>query len=148
MSRHVVLPWELALLQRQLEELFDALARPREAPGAGWTPPVDLIDRRDAVVARIDLPGVRREDIDIVLNERELHVSGARPPREPESAPRRCHRVERSFGPFALHLHLPAPVDPAACRASLRAGVLEITLPRPPEKTHLPHRVEISEEEP
>jgi HSP20 family protein len=148
MSRHIVSPWELALVQHHLEELFEALARPGDASSGGWMPAVDLIDRRDAFVARIDVPGVGRADLEIVLHGRELRVNGSRAPAEHHAEQRRCHLVERSFGPFALHVHLPAPVDTAACRALLRRGVLEIVLPRLDPHQHGAHRIEIAEEEP
>jgi HSP20 family protein len=148
MSRHIVAPWELALLEHHLEELFEALARPAETVSGGWTPPIDLIDRHDGYVARIDLPGVAASDLEIVLHERELRVGGTKRPGDQAAGPRRCHRVERSFGPFALHVHLPAPVATEACRAVLRNGVLEITLPRPDPRRLAPRRVEVVEEEP
>jgi HSP20 family protein len=148
MSRHIVSPWELALLQHHLEELFEALARPAEAPSGGWTPAIDLIDRHGAFVARIDLPGVGRADLEVVLHDRELRISGSKPPTEHSAAHQRCHRVERAFGPFALHVHLPAPVDTSACRAVLLHGVLEITLPRLDPPRQGAHRIEVTEEEP
>lgn len=148
MSRHIVSPWELALLEHHLEGLFEALARPQEPPAGGWMPPIDLIDRADSFVARIDLPGVGAADLEIVLHERELRISGTKAPGERGASPRRCHRVERSFGPFALHVHLPAPIAAGSCRAVLRHGVLEITLPHPDMQRALPHSIEIAEEEP
>jgi HSP20 family protein len=147
MSRHIVSPWELELLQHHLEELFEALARSGKATSGEWTPAIDLIDRHDAFVARIDLPGVSRSDIEIVLKERELRISGSKLAGEHAAIRHRCHRVERSFGPFALHLHLPAPVDHPACRATLANGVLEITLPRLDARRPSTDRIEILEEE-
>jgi len=148
MSRHVVSPWELALLDHHLEELFEALAQPPESPAGGWMPPIDLIDCADSFVARIDLPGVGAADLEIVVRDRELRISGTKAPGEQGGSRRRCHRVERSFGPFALHVHLPAPVAAGSCRAVLRQGVLEITLPHPDPRQTLPRRIEIAEEEP
>ena len=148
MSRHIVSPWELALLEHHLEALFEALARPQESPTGGWMPPIDLINRADSFVVRIDLPGVGAAGLEIVLHERELRVSGTKAPGERGASPRRCHRVERSFGPFALHVHLPAPVVAGACRAMLRHGVLEITLPHPEPHSTLPHPIAVVEEEP
>jgi HSP20 family protein len=147
-SRHIVSPWELALLEHQLGELFEALARPSDAPPGGWTPPVDLADRDDSFVARIDLPGVAAEDLEIVLHEHELRVAGSKRAGERGGPPRRCLRVERTFGSFALHVHLPAPVVAARCRAALRNGVLEIVLPRLAERGAPPQRIELTDEEP
>ena len=148
MSTHIVSPWELALLEHHLEELLAALARPTESPAGGWVPPIDIIDRAGSFVARLDLPGVGAADLEVVLHERELRISGTKAPGERGASPRRCHRVERTFGRFALHVHLPAPVAAEACRAVLRHGVLEITLPHPDPRRTLPHPIEIVEEEP
>jgi HSP20 family molecular chaperone IbpA len=148
MSRHVVAPWELALIERHLAELFEALARAADAPAGGWAPPVDLIDRGDGFVARVDLPGIAGPDVEIELHERELHIRGTKRPAERGGEPRRCLRVERSFGGFALHVHLPASVVPERCRAVLCHGVLEIALPRV-EQRHAPaHRIQLTAEEP
>ncbi len=141
-------PWELAVLEQHLGELFDALARPSDASPGGWTPAVDLADRDDCFVARIDLPGVDAADIEIVLHDRELRVAGSKRPGETGGEPRRCLRAERIFGTFALHIHLPAPVVAGRCRAALRSGVLEIALPRLAERGAPPQRIEISDEEP
>ena len=68
MSRHIVSPWELALLEHHLEALFEALARPQESPTGGWMPPIDLINRADSFVVRIDLPGVGAAGLEIALH--------------------------------------------------------------------------------
>ena len=148
MSRHIVAPWELALLERHLGELFEALVCASDSPPGGWTPPIDLIDRGEGFVVRVDLPGVAGADVEIELHERELHIHGTKRPAERGGEPRRCLRVERSFGGFALHVHLPAAVVSERCRAVLRHGVLEIALPRF-EQRHAPsHRIPLTAEEP
>jgi len=82
------------------------------------------------------------------VRDRELRITGTKPPSEHATAHRRCHRVERSFGPFSLRVYLPAAVDIAACSATLRQGVLEVALPRLAPRPSGSVRVEVSEEEP
>ena len=67
-----------------------------QQPANYVAPAIDLIDRHDAFVARVDLPGVSGADLEIVLKERELRISGSKPPAEPTAARQRCHRVEAS----------------------------------------------------
>ncbi len=147
MSHRLVSPWELALIQQHIEELCNALAHPAEPSQAAFSPAIDLIDRRDGFLARIDVPGVRAADLEIVIVDRELHLRGVKLANERPARRHTCHRVERAFGPFAIRLRLPASVDAAACRAVLAHGVLEISLPRLRPDLQTPYRIEVTEEE-
>jgi len=72
----------------------------RFAPGpAGWIPPVDLHETPAAYVATAELPGLKREDLEIHLVDGSLTLSGVRPERE--VACEQCHRVEPGHGSFS-----------------------------------------------
>ncbi|MFH1177438.1 MAG: Hsp20/alpha crystallin family protein [Acidobacteriota bacterium] len=146
MTRRVASVWELALLQRQIDELLASLAQaPGPAPG-GWTPLVDVLDRADHYVVRVDLPGVPAGGIELKLHERELQIAGAKPSQQ-EGCHRRYHHMERGCGAFSLVVTLPGIVDPARCAATLRAGVLEVILPRPAERRKTHFTIAVIEEE-
>jgi HSP20 family protein len=146
MTRRVASVWELALLQRQIDELLGALARvPEPAPG-GWTPLVDVLDCTDRYLVRADLPGVPASSIQITLHERELRIAGAKPSQQ-EGCQRRYHHMERGFGAFAVVVTLPGIVEPSRCGATIRAGVLEVTLPRPAERRKTHFAITVIEEE-
>jgi len=138
---------EIEHLHQHVAELLEMLAT-LDAPAAGgWTPPVDILALEDRFVVRIDLPGMRREDLAISLRGVELRVSGCKQPPAPVAPHRRFHAVERGFGHFELEIPLPSPVHCARTTARLRQGVLEIELPRLPERRCAATSVPIHEEE-
>jgi len=106
----------------------------RFAPGpAGWIPAVDLHETPDHYVVTAELPGVKREDLQIHVHDGQLTLSGVR--REREAACEQYHRVERGHGSFSRTFQLPAPVDADRIVADLRDGVLTVTCPKTNEAT-------------
>jgi HSP20 family protein len=79
-------------------------------------------------VITAELPGLRREDLDIQMQEGQITISGVR--RERESICEQYHRVERGHGSFSRTFHLPTPVDVNGISADLRDGVLTVTCPK------------------
>lgn len=101
----------------------------RFAPGpAGWVPPVDLHETPDHYVIMAELPGLRREDLEIQMHDDQITISGVR--RERNAVCEQYHRVERGHGSFSRTFQLPLPVDVAAISADLRDGVLTVTCPK------------------
>lgn len=98
-------------------------------PGrAVWCPPTDVFRTDDAVVVRLELPGVRVEDVQVRISGGELIVWGhRRPPVGPR--PRRIDRMEIAFGPFERLVPLPEPVVADSAHAELGDGLLEVILP-------------------
>ncbi len=95
---------------------------------AGWTPPVDLLETPDRYVITAEVPGMRREDLDIQVHDDRLTISGTR--RERVQAGEQYHRIERGHGSFRRSFQLPVAVDAARVAADLRDGVLTITCPK------------------
>lgn len=91
-------------------------------------PAVNVWETVDAVVAELEVPGVKSDQVDISVAESELTLSIHRPETEPTEVT--YHRRERPSGDFCRTIRLPAPVDPDRVSAELREGVLTITLPR------------------
>ena len=101
----------------------------RFAPGpAGWIPPVDLRETPDHYVITAELPGLKREDLEIHIHEGTLTLSGVRCQREVACA--QYHRVERGHGSFSRTFQLPVPVDADQIGADLCNGVLIVTCPK------------------
>ena len=148
MRRRVSSGWELELIQRHLDELLNLLAVPRGPAEAGFAPPVDLQEGADRYVVRVDLPGVAASELAITLRERELRIAGRRQPAWGQSGKGRCHHMERGFGAFSVEVMLPGPVRPDAAKAELRAGVLEISLPRVRERRDSLYTIRVTDEEP
>lgn len=104
----------------------------RFKPGpAGWVPPVDLHETAGEYVLVAEVPGLKKEDISVEMQEDRLTVSGTR-----REAPRACeqyHRIERGHGSFSRTFQLPHPVDVERMSADLRDGVLTVTCPKTAE---------------
>ena len=111
---------DLLAIQQKLE---------RFKPGpAGWVPPVDLHETADTYTVTAEVPGLRREDLEIRTHDGRLTVSGIR--RESDTPCEQYHRVERGHGSFSRTFQLPVPVDESRISADLRDGVLTITCPK------------------
>lgn len=101
----------------------------RFAPGpSGWSPPVDLHETEDEYVLTAELPGLRRGDLDIRMQDGRLTLSGVRPERD--SPCEQFHRVERGRGSFSRTFQLPVPVNADRITADLHDGVLTVTCPK------------------
>lgn len=132
---------EVDSLQSEVNRAFDAFfgngsgARTRR-----WVPAMDLVETEDHFVLRADLPGLKREDVEIEIKDGMLTLSGERPADHEETA-EGYYRVERSFGRFSRSLTLPDGIDAESVSAAFDAGVLEVRVPKPEQRK--PHRVEI-----
>src|SRR5260370_28488811 len=96
---------------------------------SGWSPALDLYQNSDNVIARVELPGMRKEDIEISLQDGMLTISGERKSAEGEKA----ERTERYVGKFRRSISLPTQVDANKVTATYRDGILTVTLPKAEE---------------
>ncbi len=120
---------DLSRFQRDLEKTF---VQGRNRP-VSFAPTVDVHEDEDALVLRADLPGVKREDIDIQVDGNVLTLKGERKLENADER-RRYHRVERSYGVFARQWQLPTTVEAAKVDASFENGVLTLKLPKKEEQ--------------
>ncbi len=90
-------------------------------------PAVDVIETADSVVVRCDIPGIRKEDLDLSLARNVLTIKGEKKPEETKEN-EKSYRNETWSGMFQRTLSLPDSVDPEKVDASLQDGVLEITI--------------------
>ncbi len=97
-----------------------------------WTPPVDIFEREDSLVLRAELPGLRREDIDVRIENNVLTLHGERR-REPGFDESAAHRLERVYGAFTRSFSLPATVSSGKITATYQDGILEVVLPKAEE---------------
>jgi HSP20 family protein len=132
---------DLSRIQRQFERSFFAprgnatnrSGNPVNPPLASFVPAVDVFEDEEGLVLRTELPGVKREDVEIELADNVLTLKGER---KLESQPegRRYHRVERAHGSFVRQFQLPTNVDGTQIEAQLLDGVLTVKLPKKPEQ--------------
>jgi HSP20 family protein len=99
------------------------------APFEGRMPRVDMIDRDNEVVVRAELPGVKKDDLEVTLSEHTVTI-GAHTTAEEKEEKGEYYRKEMSRGDFQRTLALPGGVDETRARASFADGVLELTLPK------------------
>jgi HSP20 family protein len=97
----------------------------------GWTPALDLYQNSENIVAVVELPGMRKEDIEISLQDGTLSISGER--KEERSQENGATRTERSAGKFRRTITLPTRVDANKVSASYKDGILTVTLPKAEE---------------
>ena len=95
---------------------------------SGWTPALDLHQSNDNIVAVVELPGMRKEDIEISLQDGTLIISGER--KEETSQENGATRTERSTGKFRRSISLPTRVDVNKVSATYKDGMLTVTLPK------------------
>lgn len=106
--------------------------------GLGFTPMADVEETNDAYLIEIELPGVKRGDIDVTLSGRQLTVSGERKEKERAGILRRHTRVT---GRFHYEVTLPAADPEAEVTAGYDDGVLTIRVPKP--EADRPRRISV-----
>ena len=106
-----------------------------------WMPQVEVLQRGNDLVLRADLPGLRREDVHLEVDDGVLTISGERR-YESESDEEGLYHSERSYGRFSRSIPLPPGTDGDAVEAKFTNGVLEVTLPLPQEQSRA-RRIEI-----
>lgn len=129
-------PWELvqelASMQDRLNRAWGSMCdRGSDAVTnrGSWTPLVDIYQAGNTeIVMKVELAGLRREDIHLTIENNTLTVRGERK-REDGVADDAYHRIERTFGPFSRTFTLPNTVDVGNVRAEYRDGVLTLRLP-------------------
>jgi len=106
---------------------------------SGWTPALDLYQNNDNIVATVELPGMRKEDIEISLQDGMLVIGGER---KEESNQNGAARTERYVGKFRRSITLPSRVEVNKVNATYKDGILTITLPKAEEAK--PKHIQIS----
>ncbi|GAB3887691.1 Hsp20/alpha crystallin family protein [Kibdelosporangium lantanae] len=128
---------------RDFEDLYKQMGRFLPAAVGGdvpWSPPADVTEADDAYTVEIELPGVRREDVDVELNGNELVVTGELKERERKGLFR--HRARR-VGEFEYRVLLPGDVRESGVEASLASGVLTVRVPKAEHAK--PTKIEVTE---
>jgi HSP20 family protein len=109
------------------EECFDESAK-NIAPNA-WRPMTDIHETKDAYVFKVELPGFKKEDIQVEFTGDTLILRGERK-QEEETKNENCHRLERSYGSFERSFTIPKNIDAKKIDASLKDGILQLSVPK------------------
>lgn len=95
---------------------------------AAWSPSLDLFQKDNRLIARVDLPGTRKEDVKVEAADGYLTISGERK-HETEERKENFYRSEREYGSFYRTIPLPDGAKLDGVKASFENGVLEVTVP-------------------
>lgn len=121
--------WNPALeWEKEVEKMFDGFKTQH-----AFTPACEIIDEEKSYFISLDIPGLKKEDLDIEVKDNHLYISGER--KNPErSEKENLIRSERRYGKFSRVFTVPQNVNADSIMARFEDGVLEITLPKE-EKT-------------
>ena len=126
----------------RLSNLGEELSQLFEAPLAGWLPALDVQENKDSFTIQVELPGLKREDIEVSLEDGALTISGERKTETPAEGTE-VHRQERFYGKFSRVLTLPTTVSADKVKAQYKDGILTVTLAKAEEAK--PKQIIVSE---
>jgi HSP20 family protein len=123
---------DLMVMQDRMTRLFDeTLSRiwKEEVPPGVWSPPVDIMEKENEVVLKMDLPEMNQNEIEIKVEENTLIIQGERKFVK-ESPDASYLQIQRPFGTFQRTFALPRGIDQEKIKASYKDGVLRVALPK------------------
>ncbi len=122
-------------LQKDINRMFSNFLRNDGEEGISsetWYPAVDIAEDGDNYIVKTDLPGLKKEDVKVTLNNNVLTISGEKK-HEEEKKGENYYRVERSYGTFERSFTVPGTVKGDTVDAKFTDGVLTVTLPKTEE---------------
>jgi len=134
----------LSDLRDEIDRLFESplteLTRTSQLL-SGWTPALDVFEEKDNFIVKAELPGMKKEDIEVSFQDGSLSISGERKS-ETQHNEAEVYRAERFFGRFQRTVTLPAAVAADKIKAAYKDGVLTVTLPKTEEAK--PKQIDVS----
>jgi HSP20 family protein len=125
---------DVVALQNRVNSLFQDFSRNGEGElaTAGFVPPVDIYEDEHKLVLKLEIPGMRQEDLDVRMENQTLTVKGERS-FQSEGKEENFHRVERRYGSFYRAFTVPSTIDPDSIKAEYDAGILRLELDKKAE---------------
>ena len=128
---------EVAALQNRMNSLFQDFSRNQGGENdplitASFVPPVDVYEDEHKISLKLEVPGMKQEDLDVRIENNLLTVRGERK-FEKEEKEENFHRIERRYGTFYRAFTLPTTVDTANVKASYDSGILKLELAKKAE---------------
>ena len=109
-----------------------------------WAPRIDVLERDNRLITRVDLPGMKKEDVTVQVTDGHLELSGERKQEKEEKADD-FYRSERQYGRFYRAVPLPKGVKLEDVKATFADGVLEVSVPLAAQPEAAARKVEIEE---
>ena len=138
-------------MERRIEEFF---RRPFSLFGPSWlprlkmpefeeiSPTVDIFEEGHDIVMKAELPGMKKEDIEVNITDDIITLSGEKR-KEEKIEKKNYHRLERSYGSFVRSFRLPTEVQTEQVKAQFKDGILEIRVPKTEEAKKKEKKVQI-----
>lgn len=121
-------------LQDEMNRLFsDFYGETSEKGLASISPALDLLETKDSIQVKVELPGVKKEDVHISIKDDVLTIKGEKKEEKEEKEESRYY-MERTYGSFSRSVSLPSRIQEDKIKASYKDGVLYIDLPRAEEE--------------
>lgn len=136
---------ELGEWQRDMANLFESSLEPlpeRISREATWAPSMDVTEDKEGIMVKVDLPGVKQENIYIEVTGKTLTIKGERK-HEEEKKEKNYHRVERFYGSYSRTVTLPDYADMDKIKAEYKNGVLELSIPKREEAKPKQIKIEV-----
>src|SRR6266481_9883979 len=137
-----IIRWEtyrdVLALQNRMNSIFQDFSRGNNSgdnelvTAAGFVPPVDIYEDENKLVLKVEIPGMRQEDLDVRMENNTLTVKGERS-FQTEGKEENFHRVERRYGTFYRAFTVPNTVDTEHVQANYENGILKLELSKKPE---------------
>jgi HSP20 family protein len=138
---------DVVALQNRMNSLFQDFSRnngeSEQVATVGFVPPVDIFEDEHKLVLKLEIPGVRQEDLDVRIENTTLSVKGERN-FQSEGKEENFHRVERRYGSFYRAFTVPTTIDSESIKADYDAGVLRLELQKRPESKPKQIKVNVS----
>ncbi len=126
--------------QKELSGIWSNFADETVGGTSEWHPSTDIAENKDAFMVYVELPGMKKEDVKITLQQNILTIQGEKKS-GPEPKEDKYHRVERNFGKFTRSFRLTSRVIGETVEANYKDGVLSIRIPKAEEAK--PKEIEI-----
>jgi HSP20 family protein len=120
---------EMTTLRNRMDRLWSRMSAEDTSAIADWSPASDVIESKDEIVVKAELPGIDEKDVDVEIESGVLTIKGERNA-EKETEEKGYRRVERSYGSFLRSFTLPPSVEPDKVSATFTNGLLEVHLPK------------------
>jgi HSP20 family protein len=123
---------------------FPSFGQVTTSKSIAWSPKIDVFERDNRLVTRVDLPGMKKEDVSVEVTDGHLALSGERK-HETEQKKDNLYHSEREYGSFYRAVPLPAGVKLEDVKATFSDGVLEVSVPLPARPEASVRKVQIEE---
>lgn len=131
-----------SILKRSFDSIFPEYILEKETKGL--TIPIDIKEFDDEYKVRVELPGIKKENIDIELNKSYITIS-AKKEEEKDEKNKKYHKTEFAYGNYSRTIYFPQEINVAESNAKLKNGILCMTMPKAKPKEEETKKLEIKE---